>query len=109
MATYIHQVPGTEVRFISGYYNIVEEKRIPFEGRELLCVVGVAVVGSACCGTGGCRFLNIPGYILSWKSIEGPTGTPISDVEPLTAQEEQQKVKDMLDRLFPYSQIIFQQ
>lgn len=108
MADYLHQEPGTEVRFISGYYNIVEEKRLPFEGRELLCVVGIAVVGSACCGTAGCRFLNIPGFILSWQNKMGAGNCMASEVEPVADPEAQKRIKAMLDGMFPYSQVVFQ-
>ena len=48
MTEYRHQDPGTEVRFIAGHYTIIEEQRIAHRGRELLCVIGVAAVGSTC-------------------------------------------------------------
>ena len=107
MPEYLHQEPGTEVRFIAGHYTIVEEQRLPYCGREVLYVVGIAAVESTCCGTQGCRFVNIPGYVVAWKGRLSESGTPISVVEPIDSEAEQSEIREMLDRRFPYSQILF--
>jgi hypothetical protein len=107
MPEYLHQEPGTEVRFIAGHYTIVEEGRLKYCGREILYVVGIAAVGSNCCGTQGCRFVNVPGYIIAWKSRLPESGMPISVVEPIEDKAEQSEIREMLDRRFPYSQLLF--
>ncbi len=107
MPEYLHQGPGTEVRFIAGYYTIVEEQRLAYRDREVLCVVGIAAVESTCCGTQGCRFVNIPGYIAAWKSRLSESGTPISVVEPIEGQAERSEIREIMERRFPYSQILF--
>jgi hypothetical protein len=107
MPEYKHQEPGTEVRFIAGHYTIVEEQRMAHRGRELLVVVGIAVVESTCCGTQGCRFLNVPGYVVAWKRRRTENGVPVSEVETIEDAEEQAKIREMLTRQFPYSQILF--
>jgi len=107
MPEYLHQLPGTEVRFIAGHYTIVEEQRLAFGGREVLAVVGIAALGSACCGTQGCRFINIPGYVLGWKTRLSEEGVPISVVEPVHGEDERSAIREILDRLYPYSQILF--
>jgi hypothetical protein len=107
MPEYLHQEPGTEVRFIAGYYTIVEEQRLAFHSREVLYVVGIAVVGSTCCGTQGCRFINIPGYIVAWKNRLSESGMPVSVVEPVECETEQCEIRETLDRRFPHSQILF--
>ena len=104
---YLHQDPGTEVRFIAGHYTIIEEQRIAHRGRELLCVVGVAAVGSACCGTQGCRFINVPGYVTAWKMRVSENGVPVSVVAPIDGKAEQEEIRGLLERRFPYSQILF--
>jgi hypothetical protein len=80
MPEYLHQAPGTEVLFIAGHYTIIEELRIAHHGREFLAIVGIAAVGSTCCGTQGCRFVNIPGYVVSWKDRLSENGVPMSIV-----------------------------
>ena len=107
MPQYLHQEPGTEVRFIAGQYTIVEEQRLASRGREVLYVVGIAAVESTCCGTQGCRFVNIPGYVVAWKTRLSESGMLISIVEPIVGEAEQSEIREMLDRRFPYSQILF--
>ena len=107
MPEYLHQAPGTEVRFIAGHYTIIEEQRIAHRGREFLAVVGIAAVGSSCCGTQGCRFVNIPGYIVAWKDRLSENGTPVSVVAPVESEAEQAEIREILERQFPYSQILF--
>ena len=107
MPEYLHQEPGTEVRFIAGHYAIVEERRIAHRGRDLLLVVGIAVVGSTCCGAQGCRFLNVPGYVVDWKHRLTENGLPVSEVEPVEDEKEQAEIRQILESQFPYSQILF--
>jgi hypothetical protein len=107
MAEYLHQDPGTEIRFIAGHYTIIEEQRIAHCGRELLCVVGVAAVESTCCGTQGCRFINIPGYVADWKGRLSADGVPVSIVEPVASESDRAEIREVLERRFPYSQILF--
>ena len=107
MPEYHHQEPGTEVRFIAGHYTIVEERRMIHQNRELLIVVGIAAVENTCCGTQGCRFVNVPGYVVTWKHRRTENGVPVSAVESIENEEEQAKIREMLNRQFPYSQILF--
>ncbi|MCE5262786.1 MAG: hypothetical protein LLG97_04540 [Deltaproteobacteria bacterium] len=107
MPEYCHQEPGTEVRFLAGHYTIVSEERIAHQGRELLIVVGIAAVESTCCGTQGCRFVNVPGYVLAWKHRQTEEGAPISEVESIAGEEVQTEIRRLLGRRFPHSQILF--
>ena len=107
MSQYIHQKSGTEVHFIAGHYTILEEGRMSQEGKEFLYVVGMAIVDNACCGAGGCRFLHVPGYIVSWKEKEGTDGLPVSEVEPIRNENDQRKIRNLLEEDFPYAQVIF--
>ena len=107
MPEYQHQEPGTEVRFIAGHYTIVEERRIVHQSRELLIVVGIAAVDSTCCGTQGCRFVNVPGYVVAWKHRLTENGLPVSEVEPVENEKEQAEIRQIMESQFPYSQILF--
>jgi len=108
MPEYRHQEPGTEVCFIAGHYTIIEERRIAHRGRDLLIVVGIAVVESTCCGgTQGCRFLNVPGYVVAWKHRRTENGVPVSEVESVENEQGQADIRQLLDRRFPHSQILF--
>ena len=103
MAEYIHQKPGTEIQCIGGHYTITEEGLLTYRERTLLYVVGIAIVGSACCGTGGCRFINIPGYITSRQFKIRPDGLRVSEVELVTLEKDRKDIKKLLAAQFPHS------
>lgn len=107
MPKYLHQEPGTEVRFIAGHYTIIEEGRIVYRDRELIYVVGIAGVESSCCGTRGCRFINVHGYVVDWKGRISESGIPMSIVDPIEDKTAQDEIRMLLDRRFPHSQILF--
>ncbi|MFB3925361.1 MAG: hypothetical protein ACE14T_04845 [Syntrophales bacterium] len=107
MISYVHEDLETEVRTISGHYRFTEEKRLSFRGREVVYKVGFAVIDNSCCGTGGCRFLVIPGYVVSWKNGKSDTGLSVSEVEPITSEEERAGIRETLEKEYPFSQIDF--
>ena len=107
MAEYIHQKPGTEIQCIGGHYTITEEGWMTYRERTLLYVVGVAIVDSACCGAGGCRFINIPGYVKSWQFKIHMDDLWVSEVEPITSENDRNDIKKLLVAQFPHSQIAF--
>lgn len=107
MAEYVHSELGKEVQSISGYYTMQEEGSLSFRGREVLYIVGGAVVDNSCCGGGGCRFLHVPGYVVSRKTGENEEGLPISEVDPIRSAEEQREIEKLLDNKYPQAQIIF--
>jgi hypothetical protein len=107
MIKYIHEELDKEIQFIAGNYRIIEENLLPYKGRDILYVIGIAVVDNSCCGTGGCRFIRVPGYIISWKGTTDGSNLPVSTVEPIKEEEEQKDIKSLLDKEYPYSQISF--
>lgn len=107
MIEYIHGTLGEEIRFIAGSYCFAEEKCLPFNNKNVLYTVGFATVDNSCCGTGGCRFIRIAGYVESWKERKNESGLPISMIAPIVAEEEQKEIRNLLNSHYPYSQIYF--
>jgi hypothetical protein len=105
MKWYIHQEIGTEIPSIAGHYKILEEGKLAYGNREVLYVMGGAVVDSSCCGTGGCQFVQVRGYITSWKANIDANGFFMSEVEPITDPGEQKEIGNILSRKFPHAQI----
>jgi hypothetical protein len=104
---YVHLELDEVIEFISGSYSLTGEGRMPFKGREVLYAVGVAMVDRACCGSGGCRFLNVPGYLLRWQYRSGEDGRPVSRVEPIRDEAARMEIRRLLERDYPYSQVNF--
>jgi hypothetical protein len=90
---YTHMI-NKEIRSISGGYVIDNEHKIEIDGKEVLYAVGNALMDSACCGTFGCRYALVPGYVVRWKHKVNGEGIPISEVEPITNSH----VKDQLTK-----------
>lgn len=78
-----------------------------FEGRDFLYVMGAAIIDSSCCGPGGCQFLSVPGYIVSWKSRVNEDGLFMSEVEPITDESERKQIRNLTKGLFPHAHVIF--
>ena len=74
MGQYTHEDLSKEIRSISGHYRYIEEMILPFRGRDVLYIMGVGVVDNSCCGAGGCLFVRVPGYIVSWKNRTDENG-----------------------------------
>jgi hypothetical protein len=79
---YTHEL-NREIRSISGGYELETEGKLQIDGREVLYVVGNAVVDSSCCGVGGCRYALVPGYVRQFKTRQNEKGLWVSEVEPI--------------------------
>jgi hypothetical protein len=107
MAEYVHETPGTEIYSISGRYSIIEEGTMTHSGRVLLYRVGIATIDNACCGSGGCRFIHVSGYVKAWQHHVRPDGLPVSLVECVSGKHERKRIEALLHQQFPHSQVVF--
>jgi hypothetical protein len=96
MAEFIHQQLNQEITAISGEYVLVKEVRLPFQGREILYIVGHALFDSTCCGVSGCAYALVPGFILEWKVKQNTSGLPVSKVEPVRSSELQEDLRKLI-------------
>lgn len=92
---YTHEL-NREVRSISGGYEFEKEGNLRIDGREVLYVVGNAVVDSSCCGVGGCRYALVPGYVRHFKTRQDEQGLWISEVEPIIDRATRQEITRIL-------------
>jgi hypothetical protein len=104
---YLHQPLGQEVEAIAGRYVLAKELRLPFSGREVLCLIGHAAFDTACCGAGGCGYAVVPGYILKWKVRRSTSGKEISEVEPVEEEETQREIEIFLKKQENLHQVHF--
>ncbi|MGD2125688.1 MAG: hypothetical protein PVG99_06380 [Desulfobacteraceae bacterium] len=101
---YVHETLDEEVEAIGGYYLFNKEVRLPFKHREVLYLVGFAIVDRSCCGPGGCGFALVPGYVVSWKSRIDDNGKPVSQVKPI----QEKSIQQALTRLIQQSEVVTQ-
>ena len=103
---YTHEL-GREVRSISGSYELEKEAKLEIHGKEVLYVVGNAVVDSSCCGVWGCRYALVPGYVKKLKTRQDDHGLWISEVEPVIDGATRQKITRVLKEKETVQQVQF--
>ena len=106
-AEYIHQPLNQQVTAIGGHYVLTKEARLPFQGREVLYLVGHAAFDTTCCGTGGVAYALVPGFILDWKGKRNGDGLAISQVEPIRDNGVQEKVRQLIEKEEMVQQVRF--
>ena len=92
---YTHEL-NREVRSISGGYELEKEGKFEIHGKEVLYVVGNAIMDSSCCGVWGCRYALGPGYVKKFKTRQDEQGLWISEVEPVIDGATRQEITRVL-------------
>ena len=104
---YTHFDLNEENRAISGGYVLTKEVRLPFRGRDLFYLIGYGVVDSSCCGTGGCGYALVPGFVIKWKGKKNKEGLFVSHVEPTRDKEVQEEIRRLITEKELVQQVIF--
>jgi hypothetical protein len=104
---YVHQELNRDVTSVAGHYRLVKEVRLPFQGRDLLVVVGHAAFDTACCGAGGCAYALVPGFVQSWKSGTNREGLALSLVEPIRDNGVRENLRQWLGKEENVQQVQF--
>ena len=105
---HVHPELNAEVESIGGWYLIDKEVILQHDGRETLVAFGCALVDKSCCGAGtGCRFANVAGYVLAWKTKDGADGLPISYVESIEDEAAREEIRTLIDSTEPHCQVNF--
>lgn len=92
---YAHELQ-VEYRSISGRYELEKEGKIRVDGKEVLYVVGNAIMDSSCCGPWGCRYALVPGYVVKWKYKKDDKGNPVSLVKTLINVDVSKELAQLL-------------
>lgn len=104
---FAHPLLGQEVTAIGGHYVFGKEIRMPFRGREILYLVGYAVLDSTCCGVGGVAYVLVAGFIQHWKYKKNQTDRSISRIDPINDPAIQREVSRIIRRKEMVHQVSF--
>jgi hypothetical protein len=89
-------------------YILSQEKRLSYNGREVLYFIGCAVVDASCCGPGGCSYALVPGYVKQWKYRLTPENLPVTQVEPIGNKDVQKALQRLIKKKDPVQQVDFE-
>jgi len=64
-------------------------------------------VDASCCGTGGCAYALVPGYIRRWKYRRTPDHRPVTRVEPIENKDIQKALRRLIKEKEPVQQVDF--
>jgi hypothetical protein len=104
---FIHPVLNKAVRSISGHYILSQEKRLSYNGREVLYLIGCAVVDASCCGPGGCTYALVPGFVKQWKYRLTAENLSVTQVDPIRKKADQQELRRVIMEKEPVQQVDF--
>ncbi len=94
---YTHLELGQDVEIsIAGYYTPQKEVRLNYNGREVLYVIGRAVIESSCCGQGCWMYSLVPGYIINWQKTRNEAGRPVSEVELISNKIDRENIRQII-------------
>jgi len=105
---FVHFEIDEEVRAIGGQYTLTKEVRLPFYGREVLYITGYAVFDTSCCGSGGCGYAIVPGFIQEWKIFRDRNNRHVSRVEPIADPQIQKELRNLIQNLEMVQEVRFE-
>jgi len=104
---YTHLELDKNVTCVAGYYTPQKEVRLKYDDREVLYVIGRAVIESSCCGLGNWGYALVPGYIVSWQTRKNDAGLPVSEVEPISDEATKNNIRKIIKETENITQIEF--
>ena len=93
---YVHPRLNESIDAIGGHYVLTKEQRITCENRSLLYLIGHAAIDTACCGTCGCSYAIVQGFVLDWKFKTTCDHQPVSLIQPIRSPEVRGNVRRLI-------------
>lgn len=102
---FTHPALGEEIRSLAGYYVPREEQVMPYNGKEILLLLGDACIDSSCCGCASWSYIQVPGFLVK-KQASGKAGQPrISEVDTIEDKAVKEKLIQSLAEKFPGARV----
>lgn len=103
---YTHPELGEDIQGRAGFYTAAEELTMPYNGREVLYVVGSARLDRPCCGGACCwGYLQVPGFLIKRSTSSRDTKLPVSQVEIIENENDRNRIRQALMDKHPGSQV----
>ena len=90
---FIHPGLNETVKAIGGEYVFIKEEVLSYQDQDVLYLVGCALFDTTCCGTGGCCYARVPGFIRRLRYRINGDGRPVSRVAPIADPLAQKEIR----------------
>ena len=102
---FTHPELGEEIRSISGYYVPREEQVMPYQGKEVLLLLGDACIDSSCCGCASWSYIQVPGFLVK-KHVRGSTEKPgVSEIDTIEDKAVRDELAQSLGKKYPGARV----
>ncbi|MBC2713989.1 MAG: hypothetical protein HF978_01660 [Desulfobacteraceae bacterium] len=102
-----HPELNVQVTAIGGSYFMLKEARLCLNGEDILYLVGAAIFDTTCCGTGGCAYALVPGFVKQRRYKTDANGRPVSRVRPVSEERIKKKIREMIINIESVHQVDF--
>jgi hypothetical protein len=105
---YEHLPEGKDIGFEGRSYSL-KEGLLEYKGRKVLYLNVEASEITFCDRSYAPRLgsINVKGYVLRWKYGMSEKGEPLSEIEPVMSEEEQQEITKILKETYNMSNVRF--
>ena len=104
---FIHPELNKTVKAIGGEYVFIKEGVLSYQDQDVLYLIGCAIFDTTCCGTGGCCYARVPGFILDTKYRTSDDGRPVTRVSPIADPLAQKEIRRVIGARETVQQIEF--
>jgi hypothetical protein len=104
---FVHPELNKTVKAIGGEYLFLKEAILSYRDQEVLYLVGCAIFDTTCCGTGGCCYARVPGFIRDAKYRTVQDGRPVSSVVPIADPRAQKEIRRVIGSRETVQQVEF--
>jgi len=104
---YEHGPLNESIVAIGGSFQITEEKRFIHRDKEILYLLALAHVDNACCGSWGCGYALVKGYIKNWKLKEIEDDYAVTEFVPVEDPDEKEAIRKRIMSEEMVQQVVF--
>jgi hypothetical protein len=99
---FIHPQLEREVEGRAGYYVPLEEHILPYDGREVLYILGYACIDNSCCGAEKrWGYVQVPGFLVRKHIHSKESGPLVSEVEIIEEESDRSSIRRSLLQKYP--------
>jgi hypothetical protein len=98
---FTHPELGEEIRALAGYYVPREEHVMPYNGREVLLLLGDACIDASCCGCASWSYIQVPGFLVKRHARGSGAKPEVSEVDTIEDKAVRDGLVESLVKKYP--------